>query len=1080
MPRFGLPTFVGCVTLSVIESIPWTGTDMRLATFADAPRQVKEVKLVTDQPEPAYLRRRRMMAALYLSGDGLEIGALNAPLAVPPGARVTYIDRMTVAELRRQYPELMDQELVPVDIVDDGERLAQFAPASQDFIIANHFLEHTQDPIGTLSRHLDMLRSGGVLFIAVPNRTYTFDRDRPPTSWEHLRRDHLEGPEWSYEDHLCEFAKLVDKRQGDALEKRVSELRESQYSIHYHVWNESEFRTILDRAAIEFDLPCTVEYCENLDGEILAILRKNSSSNQPKRTSEDDFRLTDVLRELIRDQEQNHRAKDQSLYVLHSFAASLETSFGWRLLAPLRAVKHWLRPRGFNQSHLLPWNQLDPTPGVPGNWEVRGTNPQFLVACWLPAGWLRVRLRMHSSIKSRLEIYAETSDTFTPESRIGEIVVAAGDNEEEFYFKLHKPTRALRIHPLNAAGTIRIDRFEVAPRPALHAGIDAFRRKLRLLRAYRNTGTVLARGLKLLATGQWRTVARKWALGLDDPRYVRHGFYEPDKAYELWIEKHKLTDADRAAHRDWAAAQTNPPLISLLLPTYNTPKCYLRLALDSVVQQTYPHWELCVADDGSTDPHVRCILEKYAAFDNRIKLAPPGRHGGISEATNAALHMARGEFVALFDHDDEIAEHALYAMARAAVAQPDADVIYSDEDKIQPDGKRVNPFFKPDWSPEFFLGCMFTCHLSLYRTALVREAGGFDSAYDGAQDYDLALRVIEKARRVTHVPDVLYHWRLLPNSTASGVTAKPHAPASGLRALDAHLLRTGREGRAEIGPSAGLNFVRFDVVGTPKVSIIIPTLGASNPAPDRETGYIENCVATIRNMSTWKNFEIILLDRHTMAGKIERRLVSNNVKRVTYDAPFNWSAVNNLGADHATGEYLLFLNDDIEVVTPEWLESLLEYAQQKDIGAVGAKLLFPDGGLQHVGVTVLDGKPGHPFYDYPKHHTGYYCRNVLPHNCAAVTGACMMTRAEVFREMGGFDESFPLNYNDVDYCLKLRQSGYRIVFTPHAVLTHYEGVTKAGVFAEELRAFQAKWGEHVGDPYYNPNLNMETFDYRIA
>jgi GT2 family glycosyltransferase/predicted SAM-dependent methyltransferase len=1043
---------------------------MPLATSVDAPRLT----------EPPHLRRRRTVAALYLSGDGLEIGALNAPLDVPPGARVTYVDRMSVEDLRLQYPELANQELTDVDVVDDGERLRKIAPVSQDFIIANHFLEHTQDPIGTMKRHLEVLRPGGVFYMAVPNRHDTFDRDRPPTSWEHLRRDHLDGPQWSYEIHLREFAELVDKRNGAALEQRIDELRESQYSIHYHVWNESEFRTILDRAADEFELPFNVEYCEYGNGEILAILRKTSFARRSIRSTNDDARLNEVLRELIRDQERDHRNKDQSLYLLHSFAASLQASFGWRLLGPLRLIKHWLRPRGFDQSHLLPWNQLDPIPGEPGGWQVRGSNPQFLVACWLPAGWIRIRLRIHSSIKSRMEIYAETSDTFTADSRIGEIVIAKGDNDEEFYFKLPRPTKALRIHPFNAAGTIRIDRFEVTPRPKLHAVIDALRRKLRLLRAYRNTVPVLARGLKLLATGQWQTVARKWALGLDDPRYVRFGFYEPDKAYEHWIEKHKLTDADRAAYREWAAKQSNPPLISLLLPTFNTPECYLRLALDSVVRQTYPHWELCVADDGSTEPHVRRILEEYAASDKRIRLAPAGRHGGISEATNAALAMACGEFVALFDHDDEIAEHALYAMARVAVEQPYGDVIYSDEDKIQPDGKRVNPFFKPDWSPEFFLSCMFTCHLSLYRTALVREAGGFDSAYDGAQDYDLALRVIEKARRVVHVPDVLYHWRLLPNSTASGVTAKPHAPASGLRALDAHLLRTGREGRAEIGPSPGLNFVRFDVVGTPKISIIIPTLGASNSAPGRDIGYIENCVASIKKVSTWKKFEIILLDRHTMPDDVYGRLRAGNVKRVTYDSAFNWSAVNNLGARHATGDLLLFLNDDIEVLTPDWLESLLEYAQQKEIGAVGGKLLFPDGGLQHVGVTVLDGKPGHPFYGYPKHHTGYYCRNVLPHNCSAVTGACLMTRADVFREMGGFDESFPLNYNDVDYCLRLRQAGYRIVFTPHAVLTHYEGATKAGVFAEELRAFQTKWGEHVGDPYYNPNLNTETFDYRIA
>lgn len=1028
--------------------------------------------------EPAYLRRRRTMAAIYLKGDGIEIGALNAPLAVPSDARVTYVDHLPLEQLRRHYPELADKELVTVDVVDDGERLMHFAAVSQDFIIANHFLEHTQDPIGTLARHLELLKPGGILFLAVPNRRYTFDRDRPATSWEHLRRDHLDGPAWSYEDHLREFAELVDQKTGPDLEARVHELRTTRYSIHYHVWDDDEFRDILDRAESEFELPFSVEYCENLEGEILTILRK-CDDRATSREVHEVRRLNAVLRELIRDQERDHRNKDQSLYVLRAYAEALESSAGWRMLRPLRFLKQCLRPRGFNQSHLLPWQQLDPIPNEPGDWNIRGEEPQFLVVCWLPAGWLRLRIKMHSSIKSRLAIYADTPHGFTADSRIGEITVAEGDNDEEFFFHLPKPTRALRIRPLNAPGKIRIDRLEVSPRPPLHAGVDALRRKLRLLRAYRNTGSVLTRGLKMLLTGQWGTVARKWALGLDDPRYVRHGFYEPEKAYEQWMEKRKLTDADRLDQRQWATRQVHPPLISLLLPTYNTPECYLRLAIDSVVRQTYPHWELCVADDGSTEPHVRSILEEYAARDDRIKLAPAGRHGGISEATNAALDLACGDFIALFDHDDEIAEHALYAMARAAVEQPDADVIYSDEDKIQADGKRVNPFFKPDWSPEFFLGCMFTCHLSLYRTKLVREVGGFDSSYDGAQDYDLALRVIEKARQIVHVPDVLYHWRLLPNSTASGVTAKPLAPVNGQRALEAHLLRMGREGRAEMGPSAGLNFVRFDVVGTPRVSIIIPTLGAANPAPGRESGYIENCVNSILKVSTWKNVEVIILDQHTMPDDVADRVVGGNVHRVTYDAPFNWSAVNNHGARHATGEYLLFLNDDMEVLTPGWIESMLEFIQQKDIGAVGAKLLFPDGGLQHVGVILLDGHPGHPFYGYPKHHTGYYCRNVLPHNCAAVTGACLMTRADVFREVGGFDESFPLNYNDVDYCMRLRQTGFRIVYTPHAVLTHFEGATKPGVFASELKAFQAKWGEHVSDPYYNPNLNVETFDYRI-
>jgi GT2 family glycosyltransferase/SAM-dependent methyltransferase len=788
-----------------------------------------------------------------------------------------------------------------------------------------------------------------------------------------------------------------------------------------------------------------------------------------------------TLLAVIREQEKGLNAQEQRFIILRAFADALQQSATWRLFAPLRWLRHWLRPRGLRAEHLLPWKGLEPVADAsPGTWRAPGDDPQFLVSCYLPAGWLRVRLRVHSPVRGQFTIYAEKDGSFGPDSLLGQFGLAAGDTDEEFYVHLGRPTRALRIDPVDAACVFRIDRLEIAPRPPYTAAFDALRRKLRLLRAYHNTGPVLRRGLALLATGRWGEVIAKWRLGLDDPRCTRHGFHEPEAAYEAWMANRRLTDAGRAAQRAWAVEADDPPLVSVLMPVYNTPEHYLRRAIESVLAQTYPHWELCVADDGSTAEHVRPVLEEYAARDDRVKLAPPGRHGGIAAASNAALALASGRYVALLDHDDEIAEHALYRMAQAIVADPTADMLYSDEDKLQPDGKRVHPFFKPDWSPEFFLGCMYTCHLGLYRTALVRELGGFRPTFDGAQDYDLVLRLTERTDRVVHVLDVLYHWRLVPNSTSTCVAAKPEAHAAGLRALQEHLARTGRAGRAEVGPSPGLNFVRFDVAGRPRVSIIIPSLCRPARAGGAGAGHLEQCVASIARIGRYKEYEILVLDQHRMPEAMERDLTRVGVRRVTYDEPFNWSRVNNLGARHTTGEHLLFLNDDTEVVAPDWLEALLEFSQQREIGAVGAKLLFPDGGLQHVGVTILDGKPGHPFYGYPAKHTGYFCRNVLPHNCAAVTGACLMTRRDVFEEAGGFDESFPLNYNDVDYCLRVRQLGYRVVFTPHATLHHHEAVSKAGVFAEELDAFRARWDAAGPDPYYNPNLNPETFDYRIG
>jgi GT2 family glycosyltransferase len=788
-----------------------------------------------------------------------------------------------------------------------------------------------------------------------------------------------------------------------------------------------------------------------------------------------------TLRAVIEQQQDGLNAQEQRFVILRSYADALQQSAFWRLLAPLRWLRELLRPRGFRAEHLLPWRCLEPAlDGPPGTWKALDEDPQFLVSCYLPAGWLRVRLKTYTPDRGHIEFYAERNGSFGPDGLLGQFSLAAGDTDEEFFLYLEQPTRALRIDPFDKAGTFRLDRLEVTPRPGPVTVLDALRRKLRLLRAYRCTGPVLWRGLKMLVTGRWSGVAEKWALGLNDPRCVRHGFYEPQEAYDQWVERRRLTDEDRAAQKDWALSLDDPPRVSILMPTYNTPEQFLRLAVESVLRQTYPHWELCVADDGSTAAHVRAVLEAYAAQDDRIKLAPPGRHGGISAATNAALALATGDYVALLDHDDELAEHALDRMARAVVADPAADMLYSDEDKIQPDGLRTTPFFKPDWSPEFFLGCMYTCHLGLYRTALVRELGGFRPAFDGAQDYDLVLRLTERTDRVVHVPDVLYHWRLLANSTASGVAAKPHAHAAGLRAVQEHLQRTGRPGLAGVGPAAGLNHVRFTVLGQPAVSILIPSLCQPGRAGGREPSHLERCIGSIARLSRYRRFEVLVLDRHRMPEAMERELARFGVRRVTYDDPFNWSRVNNLGARHATGDYLLFLNDDTEVIAPDWLEALLEFAQQPAIGAVGAKLLFPDGGLQHVGVTLLDGKPGHPFYGYPAQHPGYFCRNQLPHNCTAVTGACLMTRAAVFREVGGFDESFPLNYNDVDYCLRVRGRGYRVVYTPHARLYHHESVTKDGVFAEELAAFQARWGTDRPDPYYNPNLNMETYDYRIG
>jgi GT2 family glycosyltransferase len=425
-------------------------------------------------------------------------------------------------------------------------------------------------------------------------------------------------------------------------------------------------------------------------------------------------------------------------------------------------------------------------------------------------------------------------------------------------------------------------------------------------------------------------------------------------------------------------------------------------------------------------------LEEYARRDSRIKVVFRSERGNISAASNSALELASGEYLALLDNDDELAEQALFRVAKAIIADRTLDLIYSDEDKLEPDGRHVDPFFKPDWSPEYFLTCMYTCHLGVYRTALVRELGGFRSDFDSAQDYDLALRIVARSNRVGHIPDVLYHWRKLPNSTARSHRAKPQAFGTACRALAGYLNAKGQPGRIEPGPFAGLHRVRFSIIGRPKVSIIIPT--ASRPARIRgqDTTFVGHCVQSIRRATHYSNYEIITVDNDDMPLELQQELDRWNVRRVSFTDEFNLASKMNLGAAKADGDHLLFLNDDTEIITPDWLECMLEYSQQPGIGAVGVKLLFPDGRIQHVGVVLLDGDPCHPYYANGGTEMGYWAGNYLTRNTSAVTGACLMTPADLFHELGGFDEGFPLNYNDVDYCLRVLGNGKRVVLKPYA------------------------------------------------
>ncbi len=518
------------------------------------------------------------------------------------------------------------------------------------------------------------------------------------------------------------------------------------------------------------------------------------------------------------------------------------------------------------------------------------------------------------------------------------------------------------------------------------------------------------------------------------------------------------------------------PRFSLLTPVYETPAGVLQKTLASVRRQSCGDWELCLVDDRSSQPHVRELLEAARAGDPRIRVAYREENAGIVAASNDALAMARGEFVALLDHDDTLHPDALAHVSEAIDATPEADYVYTDEDKIDAGGRHAHPFFKPDWSPERFRTQMYTCHLSVLRRELVEEVGGFDPAFEGSQDWDLVLRVTERARAIVHVPRVLYHWRMLETSAAAEAEAKPWAFEAGCRAVQAHCDRTGFDAEVELdGADPGILHLKPRLRHQPPVSVVIPTNGQQREVRFAETVLVVNCVRSIVERSTYENYEIVVVfDESTPAAVLRelREIAGDRLQPVPFTGSFDFSAKVNLGAVRAGGEHLVLLNDDIEITTANWIERMVMYTAQEGIGAVGAKLLWGDGRIQHVGVDFEGGLPHHTYRGFAGEFRGYANSTLIARDCTAVTAACLMSRRDVFERVGGLTGTLPVNFNDVDYCLKLRADGLRIVYDPDLVLYHFESSSRDPVVEEwEIDRMVDRWAPLMAvDPYVNPNV----------
>lgn len=571
----------------------------------------------------------------------------------------------------------------------------------------------------------------------------------------------------------------------------------------------------------------------------------------------------------------------------------------------------------------------------------------------------------------------------------------------------------------------------------------------------------------------------------------RHKLQGLDNDYDYgeWYDLTKPTEEELEKQRQTVFPYQ--PKLSVVIPAYKTPEKYLREMLDSILHQTYKNWEVCVAN-GSPKGEGRIVekvMKQYQEMDGRFCYRNLDENLGISGNTNAAIDMAGGDFIILADHDDTLPEHALFEVAAAINNHPRCDVIYSDEDKLDMDGGALfDPHFKPDFNPDLLTSVNYICHLFVVKRELLDRVGGFRHEFDGAQDYDFIFRCTESATEICHIPKVLYHWRCHQNSTASNPESKLYAFEAGARAVMEHYKRCGIPAeKVEKGVDYGIYHTTFRIQGNPLVSVVIP-----NKDHHKD---LDLCMRSLVERAAYKHLEFVVVENNSTEQatfdyyeRIQKEFPQ--VRVVTWEREFNYSAINNFGATFAKGEYLLFLNNDTEIIEPRMIDEMLGFCQREDVGIAGARLLYQDDTIQHAGVVVgFGGIAGHTFIGLHEAENSYFHRAMCAQDYSAVTAACMMTKASVFHQVGGFTEELAVAFNDIDYCMKVRAAGKLVVYAPYAKLYHYESKSrgledtpeKVARFNREIAIFARRWPEILqeGDPYYNPNLTLRKSDFAL-
>ena len=724
---------------------------------------------------------------------------------------------------------------------------------------------------------------------------------------------------------------------------------------------------------------------------------------------------------------------------------------------------------------LIPVNDIVVLPGA-NEFSSVGNDPGFVVLLskkHLKAGWywLSVEIKEIQGIILMPKLYFDAGQGFNEENVCN--LPALENGRIEGLVKLPFSIMGLRFDP-----TISVCTFSVNDFLLKHIGkIKAFRigvTKYKQINGSGRNNLVFYSGLTTsFLKSQLRKKIRD-SIAFNDEGTVAK--------YKKWCVLYDTISPDQLLTIESLARKLSyQPLFSVIVPVYNAPVIFLRKAIDSVRNQAYKNWELCIADDKSTQEEIRNVLHEYTSMDKRIKVTYREVNGHISNASNSALDLATGDYIVLLDQDDELPRHCLYMAAEAINVNKDLELIYSDEDKIDEEGNRFDPYFKTDWNKDLFYGQNLISHLGVYKHSLIKKIGGFRPGYEGSQDYDLALRCIEHLRphQIHHLPHVLYHWRAIEGSTSVSMSNKNYAFDSGLKALQDHLRRTCQKAIAE--PNIHNSYrVKWDLpLQEPLVSIIIPTKNKVN--------VLSACVTSILQKTTYNNFEILIIDNNSDESETLAyfKKIQQQFKQITvygYAAEFNFSAMVNYGVRQSKGEVVLLLNNDTEVINEDWLREMVSQCMRTEIGAVGAKLFYPNGQIQHAGVFLYEGHPGnHIYLKRSRTDPGYFNKLNLVQNYSAITAACLAIRKELYLQVDGFDDkNLKIVYNDVDFCLKVKELGYTNLWTPFAQLYHHESLSRGNDldeanlerFKKEHAYILKKWKSAVSsDPFFNPNLN---------